>query len=75
MIVSTGLIALVDDSIKSRWHSKRRVQMKIPALLKSPLKMNMEYVGPKRIVDEVFNRRGTTATRHPTPLRQISAGL
>ena len=75
IIVSTGLITLVDDCIKSRWHQKRRVQMKLPSLLKSPLKMNMEYVGPKRLVDEVFNRRGTTATRRPTPLRQISAGL
>ncbi|KAA6414986.1 MAG: hypothetical protein FRX48_01737 [Lasallia pustulata] len=71
VIVATGLIALVDDCIKSRWHQKKSVQLKLPVPMKSPLKMNMEYVGPKRLIDEVFNRRGHTATRHPTPLRQI----
>lgn len=71
-IVATGLIALVDDCIKRRWHSKNSVQMTLPMLVKSPLKMNMEYVGPKRLIDEVFNRRGSTATRQPTPLRQAA---
>ena len=46
--------------------------MKLPGLMKSPLKMNMEFVGPKRLVNEVLNRRGTTATRRATPLRQIT---
>lgn len=71
-IVATGLIALVDDCIKRRWHSKNSIQMTLPMLVKSPLKMNMEYVGPKRLIDEVFNRRGSTATRQPTPLRQAA---
>ncbi|KAG7007863.1 hypothetical protein G7Y79_00008g025010 [Physcia stellaris] len=74
VIVATGLIALVDDCIKSRWHQKGSgAQTRFPMLAKSPLKMNMEFVGPKRLVDEVFNRRGTTATRHSTPLRQTMA--
>lgn len=74
VIVATGLIALVDDCIKSRWHQKNGgAQMRLPMLMKSRLKMNMEFVGPKRLVDEVFNRRGTTATRHSTPLRQTMA--
>lgn len=74
VIVATGLMALVDDCIKSRWHQKgSRTQTRFPMLAKSPLKMNMEFVGPKRLVDEVFNRRGTTATRLSTPLRQTMA--
>ncbi|KAL8951357.1 MAG: hypothetical protein Q9222_002658 [Ikaeria aurantiellina] len=73
VIVATGLIALVDDSIKSKFHQKRGVRMSVPAMMKSPLKMNMEYVGPKQLIDEIFHRRATTATRRPTPLRQISA--
>ncbi|KAL9001479.1 MAG: hypothetical protein Q9169_000054 [Polycauliona sp. 2 TL-2023] len=73
VIVATGLTALVDDSIKSKFHQKNGVRMSVPALMKTPLKMNMEYVGPKQLLDEVFHRRGTTATRRPTPLRQISA--
>ncbi|KAI4207297.1 MAG: hypothetical protein LQ346_000665 [Caloplaca aetnensis] len=73
VIVATGLIALVDDSIKNKFHQKSSMQMSVPALFKAPLKMNMEYVGPKQLIDEIFHRRGTTATRRPTPLRQISA--
>lgn len=73
VIVATGLIALVDDSIKSKFHQKNKAQMSVPAVMKSPLMMNMEYVGPKQLIDEIFHRRGTTATRRLTPLRQISA--
>ncbi|KAL8839290.1 MAG: hypothetical protein Q9170_001807 [Blastenia crenularia] len=73
VIVATGLIALVDDSIKSKFHQKNKAQMSVPTLMKSPLKMNMEYVGPKQLIDEIFHRRGKTDTRRPTHLRQISA--
>ncbi|KAI4108223.1 MAG: hypothetical protein L6R37_001096 [Teloschistes peruensis] len=73
VIVATGLMALVDDSIKSKFHQKSGVGMSVPSLMKSPLNMNMEYVGPKQLIDEIFHRRDTTATRRPTPLRQISA--
>lgn len=71
VIVASGLIALVDDCIKSRWHQKSRVQMSVPMMSKTPLKMNMEYVGPKRLIDEVFHRRDTTSTRPSTPVSQI----
>ncbi|KAL9025608.1 MAG: hypothetical protein Q9196_005596, partial [Gyalolechia fulgens] len=57
VIVATGLIALVDDSIKSKFHQKNQVQMSVPALMKSPRLMNMEYVGPKQLIDEIFHRR------------------
>ncbi|KAI9821160.1 MAG: hypothetical protein M1827_003894 [Pycnora praestabilis] len=73
VIVSTGLIALVDDCIKRRFHRQRGVQLVLPLPTKAPHKMSMEYVGPKRLIDEVFNRRSTTASRHPTLLRQFSA--
>ncbi|KAI4174240.1 MAG: hypothetical protein LQ343_002378 [Gyalolechia ehrenbergii] len=73
VIVATGLIALVDDSIKSKFHQKNKAQMSVPALMKSPRMMNMEYVGPKQLIDEIFHRRGTTVTRRPTLLRQIPA--
>lgn len=73
VIVATGLLALVDDCIKSRWHRKDRFHIPIPMPMLSARKMNMEYVGPKRLINEVFNRRGNTATRHLTPLRQNAA--
>jgi len=73
VIVATGLTALVDDCIKSRWHHKDRFHIPISMPSFPSHKMNIEYVGPKRLIDEVFNRRGNTATRYPTPLRQLSA--
>ena len=73
VIVATGLIALVDDCIKSRWHQKESFDMTVPMPMNSLVKMNMAYVGPKRLIDEIFNRRGNTATRHPNLLRQNSA--
>ncbi|KAI9893314.1 MAG: hypothetical protein M1814_000444 [Vezdaea aestivalis] len=79
VIVSTGLVALVDDSIARRFHHKRTVHITVPVPSKSPLKINMEYIGPKKLIDEVFSRRNSASSnspasaRHPTPLRQISA--
>ncbi|MCJ1479343.1 hypothetical protein MMC13_008028 [Lambiella insularis] len=70
VIVATGLIALIDDCIKSRWHRKDRFQFPITMPMLPSRKMNMEYVGPKRLIDEVFNRRDNTTVRQPTPLRQ-----
>ena len=71
VIVASGLIALVDDCIKRRWHDKSRIQMTVPMLTKSPLRLNMDYVGPKRLMDEVFNRREkSTTARRPTFLRE-----
>ncbi|KAI9799360.1 MAG: hypothetical protein M1833_004059 [Piccolia ochrophora] len=72
VIVATGLIALVDDSIKRRFHSKRSVQIVLPIPSKSPLKV--DTVGPKRLIDEVFHRRTPSSqSKHPTPLRHASA--
>lgn len=69
VVVATGLMALVDDCIKRRFHSKQSTQLHIPLLRTSSFKMNMEYIGPKRLIDEVFHRR------HPDgglPKRQLS---
>ena len=71
VIMASGLITLVDDCIKRRWHHKNRVQMTVPTLMKSPLRLNMEYVGPKRLLDEVFNRK-ERPPRRPTPLREMT---
>lgn len=63
-------MALVDDCIKRRFHSKQTTHMHIPLLRNSSFKMaNLEYIGPRRLIDEVFNRKqhdGSTAKR-PTP--------
>jgi len=66
VLVASGLIALVDDSIKQHFHSKRTTQLFIP-LPKTP-SFKMEYIGPKRLIDEMFHRntRGGSSSRQPT---------
>ncbi|KAF1838263.1 hypothetical protein BDW02DRAFT_11321 [Decorospora gaudefroyi] len=58
VVVATGLMAVVDDCIKRRFHSKQSMQMHIPLLRNSSFNMaNLEYIGPKRLIDEVFHRK------------------
>lgn len=71
VIMASGLVALVDDCINRRWHQKDRFQVTVPMLMKSPLRLNKEYVGPKLLMSEVFNRREKSTARRPTPLREI----
>ena len=68
-MVATGLMALVDDCIKRRFHSKQSTQLHIPLLRNASFKMNMEYVGPRRLIDEVFHR----TQRHGPPSRRPTA--
>jgi hypothetical protein len=56
VVVSTGLIALVDDSIKQRFHAKHSTQILIPLTKNASLKLNMDGLTPKRLIDEVFHR-------------------
>lgn len=75
LIVATGLMALVDDSIKRRFHHRRTRQVIIP-LPSSSAKVS-GYIGPKRLIDEVFhrqifNKRQQTPARQ-TPMRQGSS--
>ncbi|KAF8248360.1 hypothetical protein K440DRAFT_548501 [Wilcoxina mikolae CBS 423.85] len=79
VIVTTGLIALIDDCIKRKYKSKRTIQLVLPTTGKTPLKMNMEYVGPKRFIDEMFHRRpilsrsstSNTQQHRPTPPARV----
>jgi hypothetical protein len=54
VIVATGLMALVDDCITRRWHSKGGMVLNIPA------KDAADYITPERLIDDIFNRRGHT---------------
>ncbi|KAE8133725.1 hypothetical protein BDV38DRAFT_180194 [Aspergillus pseudotamarii] len=57
MIVVTGLMVLVDDSIRRRWHSRKHGQLMFP--VRSSLTRSMEFMGPRRLLSEVFHRRGS----------------
>lgn len=76
VVVATGLMALVDDSIKRRFHTKQSTQLHIPLMRNPSFKMNMEYVGPKRLIDEMFNRsnRNNDSTKFSSTVRRTSVG-
>ncbi|KAF5854997.1 hypothetical protein ETB97_010348 [Aspergillus alliaceus] len=57
MIVATGLMVLVDDSIRRRWHSRKHSQLMLP--MRSSLTRSMEFMGSRRFLGEVFHRRGS----------------
>ncbi|KAJ5580713.1 hypothetical protein N7450_007014 [Penicillium hetheringtonii] len=56
VIVATGLVALVDDCIRRRWHSERRAPWSLPA---RSLTKGLEFMGPRRLIGEVLQRRGS----------------
>lgn len=56
VVVATGLIALVDSSIRSHFHSKERRHLLLPLANVSPLARNLDFVHPKRLIDEAFGR-------------------
>lgn len=53
-IVAAGLIALADDSIRARFHREESKLLLIPL---SKLSLDVEYVGPTRLINEMFNRK------------------
>ncbi|OJD18120.1 hypothetical protein AJ78_01838 [Emergomyces pasteurianus Ep9510] len=70
VIVATGLIALVDDSIKRRWNSKRSSHSHSP--MTSSFMKSMDSVASNKIMEKVFHRRGSTGSRHNS-FRQMFA--
>ncbi|RDW80598.1 hypothetical protein BP5796_05296 [Coleophoma crateriformis] len=77
VIIATGLIALIDDCIKRQFHSKPKTVHHVSLPL-TPLKMEMEFIGPRAMVEHMFKRRnsgGSTKEREyqkPSPLRYAS---
>ena len=69
VIMASGLVALVDDCINRRCHQKSRMQMMVPKFPKAPFRLNTESVGPKRLLDDILNRREKSTSRRPCRLR------
>ncbi|PLB40542.1 uncharacterized protein BDW47DRAFT_115913 [Aspergillus candidus] len=57
VIVATGLMVLVDDCIRRRWHSDKSPPLARP--MRHSISRGVELIGPKRLIDEVFHRRGS----------------
>ncbi|OQO02681.1 hypothetical protein B0A48_12210 [Cryoendolithus antarcticus] len=55
VVVSAGLLALVDNTIRERFHSKTTKQILLP---------KVEYVGPKRLINEMFRRDSGDGKHH-----------
>ena len=64
VVISSGLVALVDDSIRTHFHSKDAKQMLIPV---PKLHVGVEYVGPKRLINEIFNRKDSGSSQQSRP--------
>ncbi|RPA87571.1 hypothetical protein BJ508DRAFT_320578 [Ascobolus immersus RN42] len=69
VIVSTGLMALVDDCLKRKTPKvKKTVSFALPVPSKTPMKLNLEYIGPKRMYEELFNRQPSTPKSRPSSI-------
>ncbi|KAF2455131.1 hypothetical protein BDY21DRAFT_290160 [Lineolata rhizophorae] len=56
VLLAAGLIAMVDDTIKTRFHSKWHTQLVLPLSRNSSFKIPVDNMTPKRLIDEVFHR-------------------
>ena len=67
VVVASGLMALVDDCIRTQFHSKDAKSLIVPV---PKIHVNVEYIGPKQIINEMFNRdnkRYTSSGQHSRP--------
>jgi hypothetical protein len=71
VIISTGLITLVDDCIKRHFHSKskpRRSHSYNVPLTNS--KVDVEFVTPRKMVESIFKRRDSGGSYREREVRQ-----
>jgi hypothetical protein len=63
-VVAAGLVALVDDSIRRHFHSEETKQLIVPV---PRMNMGVEYIGPKRLINEMFNRKDSSPSQQSRP--------
>jgi hypothetical protein len=63
VVVASGMIALVDDAIRIRFHSTTTKQLLIPVHKRQ---MSIDYIGPKRLINEMF-RRDSNSSQQSRP--------
>ncbi|KAK1999068.1 hypothetical protein LX36DRAFT_498275 [Colletotrichum falcatum] len=69
VIVATGLMALVDDCIKHRWQTKKIHRIPVPLTSRT---VDVEYVGPRAFVQQLFHRRASDQASSPLRQRPIA---
>lgn len=77
IVVATGLITLVDDCIKRRFHTKQKFTAQVSVPL-TPLKYDMEFTTPRAMVEQMFKRRNSGSSakereQRNSPLRYTNA--
>ena len=65
VIMASGLVALIDACINRRWHQKSHMQMMVPKFPTAPPRLKTEYVGPKRLMDNILSGREKSTSRRP----------
>jgi len=74
VVIATGLMALVDDCIKSMWPPKRSRPFILPLFSIPSIRLDLEYIGPRKLIDQVFNRRAISyRPQRSTPRRCATA--
>lgn len=62
-VIATGLIALVDDSIRTHFdYEHTKLFFPIPRL-----NVGVEYIGPKRLINDMFNRKESSSRPQSRP--------
>jgi hypothetical protein len=61
-VVASGLVALLDDSIRNTFQSEKTTQFFIPKM-----NVGVEFMNPKQLVNHVFNRSGSYSNQHSRP--------
>ncbi|CAK7199723.1 hypothetical protein SEUCBS139899_002406 [Sporothrix eucalyptigena] len=67
VIVSTGLIALADDCIRTRWQPQKSHGLTVPLISRT---LDMDHVGPRALMQHVFHRRNSHSSgsnNHTSP--------
>ena len=64
VVISTGLMALVDTSIRARFRTKAEKPVHIPI---PKLPVDVEVVGPRRILSDVFGRKERSSNSWSRP--------
>ena len=64
VVIACGLMALVDDSIHTHFHSVDSKQLLIPV---SKLQMGVEYIGPKRLINGMFKGKDSSSVNQSRP--------
>ncbi|EFW17982.1 conserved hypothetical protein [Coccidioides posadasii str. Silveira] len=69
VVIATGLIALVDDNIRRRWHNKEKSRPSSP--IASTFIKSVESLVSTKLFDKVFQNRWSSGSQHINSIRQL----